>query len=211
MANVLATPGDEEPGDPLAKLLKIQSEGGIIINRQCKICTSKLRAEIETMYENHVQVHKIREFMASQGLSVAQSNISHHLNEHYKKQLNLAILIDYCDNLAAMRNRRRSRIDDLEMMMDSGHMELARALSLPVGTGVSEKDRAEMIRAAKKELRDVIAMLNEMDDADAQVKTMYEKFLRVWKEKITNAKSESEREVYRNTLEQFKDLMTATN
>jgi predicted ArsR family transcriptional regulator len=160
------------------------------------------------MYEEGRQYAAIKKFMDDKGEIFSCSAIRNHMQEHYRNQERMAALVEYCDNLAGMMERRKSRRDDLECLINIGYIELARVLTIPTNGDIGrEKERSEMIQRTKKSILDVIGMMNEMENADAQVEAVKRKVIDAWASRIENAKNDAEKQAFIAALKEFRNLI----
>jgi len=184
---------------------------GMVFKTSCKVCNSDSRLEVEKMFEEGNSLVKISEFLKSKGTHVAPMAVGHHMMEHFKSMERTMLLMDYCENLSAMMNRRHDKLDDIEMLINVSRLELARAISIPTkGDLTKEKMRSDMIAKAQDSMADHIRLFNEMEDSESKTKAMYSKLISVWKYHIENSKTEEEKNIYRNTLKQFQTALMST-
>jgi hypothetical protein len=203
-------PPEAKPAElAVNKLLSAIGTDKIVVSTKCCLCNSKFRKEIDEMCEAKKTLNDIRKFLEEKGEHAPSlSNIAHHINEHFKKQANLAILADYYQNLVALSSCRQNRFDSLNTMLDMGFLDLAKALSIPTTNDLmKEKEKNDIVLKIRKDIRETIAALNEMDSVDAQVKTYKMNFIQAFKTRIDTAKSEQEKQVYILALQQFRDLI----
>lgn len=197
-----------EPVDPITKLLNLELQDGVVIKTRCKLCNSPLREGAEQMFEDGHSISKIRTWLLENGEVIAISNVRNHLNEHYRSQERMACLREYCDNLAGMLERRRSRLADLECMLQMGFMELARILTLQTGGDFGkEKDRNDMIHKTKRDIRETIDSLLKMESNEAQMESVKQSVLKALSNRIEEAKTPEERKVCIEAMREFSSML----
>jgi len=181
---------------------------GMVFKTSCKICNCDFRLEAEKMFEEGSSLVKISETLKAKGVHVASLAIRHHMMEHFKSMERTMLLMDYCENLSAMMNRRHDKLDDIEMLINVSRLELARAISIPTnGDLTKEKMRSDMITKAMSSMGDHIKLFNELEDSESKTKAMYSKLISIWKYHIENSKTEEEKNIYRGTLKQFQTAL----
>ena len=182
---------------------------GRIFKSNCTICNADCRQEVEKMYEDGKNIVEISDFLKNKkNITLKTQNIKHHMVEHFKNMERTMLLLDYCENLASMMERRHDRIDDVEMLVNVARLELARAISMPTnGDGVREKLRSDMIDKAMRAMADHIRLFNEMEDDDSKLKAFYTKVISVWRYEIENAKTDEEKKIYLSSLEKFQSSL----
>lgn len=209
MDEIQLTQAQQQPLiDPLTKLLSLEFKDGVLNKSRCKLCNSPNRKQAEQMYEEGRQYAAIKKFMDEKGDILTCPSIRNHMQEHYRNQERMAALVEYCDNLSGMMERRKSRRDDLECLINIGYIELARVLTLPTNGDIGrEKERSEMIQRTKKSILDVIGMMNEMENADAQVEAVKRKVIDAWASRIEHAKNDTEKQAFIAALKEFRNLI----
>lgn len=196
--------------DSFAKILTCEmlDSNGLIYRPKCKICNSPFRKDAEAIYEKENNYTKVKEFLDSMGLVLNLATVRNHVVEHYKTADRMQSLVEYCENLEKMVGQRRSRREDLEMLVSIAKIEIARVSSLPTGHLFSqEKERSQMIAIHMKTMRDSLDSLNKMEDSEAKAKAIQNKFLEVWKDMISSAETEEKRKVLVDALQQFKEVI----
>jgi CRISPR/Cas system CSM-associated protein Csm2 small subunit len=199
--------------DSFAKLLtcELLDSNGLTYKPKCKICNSPFRKDAEALFEKENSHAKVRDFLDSMGLAVTVSAVRVHIVEHYRNADRMLSLVEYCDNLEKMVSQRRSRREDLETLVAISRLEIARISSLQTGNLLSqEKDRNTMLMLCMKTQRDCLDSLNKMEDSDAKIKSIQNKFIEVWKEMIAAAPNEDERRVLVDALQKFREVIENT-
>jgi hypothetical protein len=194
--------------DPLARIVRADMpDGSSIVKSRCKLCTSPLRKDVEKMYDDGRSVADIKKFLDEKCEAIPVSAIGSHLREHYRDAVKMVKLLEYMDSLAAIRERRQTRRDLVQMTIDVGIVELSRLLPLQSGDASKDKDRVELILKVINSMREGEQMLMDMEGAEEEVKSMQQKFISVWKTKIEGAKTDDEKQIYIATLQEFKRLL----
>lgn len=194
----------------VAKLLSsdVVNSSGFLVRSKCKLCNSPLRARAEEMYENKTPGPQIKKFLEDNGLAVAVQNVNHHMREHYGSMERMLSLYEYCESLSAMMAKKKSREEDLEVLVNISKLEMSRILSLNTnGTFSKEKERNAMMMNTVKAMRDAIVALNNMSDAEAKAQAIQQKFLDTWRDMIADAPDEDARRAYITALKSFKDAI----
>jgi hypothetical protein len=198
----------------VAKFLSsdVVNSSGFLVRSKCKVCNSPQRAQAEEMFENKASGPQIKKFLEDNGTIVAVQNVNHHMREHYGSAERMLALYEYCENLSAMMEKRKSREEDLEVLVNISKIEIARIVSLKTNNTLSkEKERNSMLMNAMKSMKDAIVALNAMSDADAKAQAIQQKFLDTWKDMIADAPDDSTRTVYINALKNFRDAVEGTS
>lgn len=171
---------------------------------RCKLCNSELKEKAEQMYSEGQSISSIKTWLENNGLLIANPNIKHHLVEHFKSEDRKLLLLDYCLKLSEQIKEKRSRRDDLDMLVNVCRLELSRIVSLPTNNSINlEKERNSMMVSIIKSMKDAIESINSMEDSEAKAKSVENKFLSVWKELISNAPQDQKR-AYVTALQKFK-------
>jgi hypothetical protein len=195
--------------DPISKVLALESTGGITIKTRCRLCNSSYRKQAEEMYESGKGPSDIKKFLDDAGEVIHVSNISHHLRKHYRNIEQVAALIDYSENVRAMMERRRDDLKDVESLVNIGFLELTRVLVLHTGNDMSrEKDRNEMIVKLVRSIKESKELLRDMHSEEARIHLVEEKFVKAWAEKISSAKTDDEKKMYIETLQNFRTMLS---
>lgn len=199
----------EDDNDPISRYLSVEGGiGGVTIKTRCKLCNSKFRKEAEEMYESGKAASDIKKFLDEHGDVIHVSNISHHIKRHYKNVEQIATLIDIRENIKALMERRRTDVEDIAFTVAVGQAELIRCMALQTNGDTSrEKDRNEMIMKTLRSIREGKADLRTYFDEDSRVRAVKEKLVRAWAEKINSAKTPEEKELYLETLQNFKTML----
>jgi len=209
--NNLAKPEKTLP-ETMSQILRLMLEAGAIsVNTRCSICNSKYADEVNEMLEAKKTPTDVKKFLESKGEKPPSlSNICYHVNEHFKKQSHLATLMDFCDKVTNIAQYRRHRSDNLLTMLDMSYVDLAEAYSIPVGDDMGKrKDKNDIIMKIRKDIRETMALLNDMEDVHTQVRAVEIKFIKTFKTKIENAKSDTEKQMYMTAMQDFKDHLDA--
>lgn len=194
--------------DPIRQILAFNMADGALTNPRCKLCNSPFRNDAEDMYDKGRPLVEIKEHLSSNGEDIALSNIQNHLKEHYKDMEQMAALLDYCDRLEELKQRRRTREQDLDMMIRVCYMELARAIALPTNNDISrEKVRTELILKINSAVADNVKTLNSMEDQAEAIKAIETKFAQAWKTCIDSADGADQKKMYAHALREFKRIM----
>jgi hypothetical protein len=200
-------------GTTISRLLTsdVVDSSGFLVRPQCKVCQSPLRREADEMYEANGNASKVKEWLETKGLVVCVQSVRHHMREHYKSMERMLALSEYCDQLQTMVDRRRSRRDQLDMVISMAEMEIARVVSISTNGSLSkEKDRSSIIVNSMKAMVNAIQALNSMEDADSKTKAVQHRFIQVWRDMIEGADSEEKRRTYVQALDSFKKALEDT-
>lgn len=191
------------------KLMLALGPGKIGVSTKCTLCNSKFAKEIDALCEQKKTLYDIKKFLEEKGEHAPSiSNIANHVNEHFKKQANVAVLADYYDRLISISAARQSRFEILSTSLDMGLLDLAEALSIPTGNDLTKlKEKNDIVLKVRKDIRETVAALNEMDSVEAQVKTHKMQLIQAFRTRIQDSKSEQEKQCYILALQQFKDLV----
>jgi CRISPR/Cas system CSM-associated protein Csm2 small subunit len=199
--------------DSFAKLLtcELLDSNGLTYKPKCKICNSPFRKDAEALFDKENSHAKVKDFLESMGLSATVSAVRVHIVEHYRNADRMLSLVEYCDNLEKMVAQRRSRREDLETLVNISRLEIARISSLQTNHIFSqEKERNTMLMLCIKTQRDCIDSLSKMEDSEAKVKSIQNKFVEVWKDMISAAPNEDERRVLVDALQKFREVIENT-
>jgi hypothetical protein len=201
----------EPPQDAVSQIMALFGPQAIVYSTRCSICNSPHIKEINEMCEMKKSPTDVKKFLEEKGVTPPSlSNICHHINEHFKKLAHVATLADYCDQVNGLQQFRQKNYDRLLSMLDMGYVDLANAVGVPTGGDLSKiKEKTDIILKVRKDIRDTISLMNDMESVESQVKAVEMRFVKVFKTKIDNAKSDIEKQTYINALTDFKDLLDA--
>ena len=198
-------------GTTISRLLTsdVVDSSGFLVRPQCRVCQSPLRRKADELYEsNGGNASKVKEWLEKEGVVVCVQSVRHHMREHYKSMERMLALSEYCDQLQTMIDRRRSRRDQLDMVVAMAEIEMARVLSISTNGSLSkEKDRNSIVVNSMKAMVNAIQVLNSMEDADSKTKAVQHRFIQVWRDMIEGATNEETRMTYVQALDSFKKAL----
>jgi hypothetical protein len=120
----------------------------------------------------------------------------------------MEVLLDYAENLKAIRQRRMGRIDLIQSTIDIGLMELSRIIPIQTKGDLSrEKERTDLILRILKSLREGEQAMREIEGGEEEIRAIQQRFVAVWKAKIDAAKNDEEKQALISTLQDFRRLM----
>jgi len=195
--------------DPLTSMILSKIVDGSIKVKRCVVCNSPFRNDAEKMFEDGQAFASIAEFLEEKGDDkVTALLVKHHIDNHYKNLARVEVLLDYAENMRAVRKRRLERRELLQSTIDIGLVELTRAIPLPTyGDLGREKERTDLILRIIKSIREGEHALREVDGTEAEIRAIHERFVAVWKAKIDGAQSPEEKKVLYDTLQDFRRLL----
>lgn len=204
MEEPLAKIDDEQEPDLLRKLLAFDLVGTNVINPRCKVCNSLYRKEAEGLYDEGKTFAEIKQFFEDNKDPIPVNGIQHHMKEHYRNMERTALLLEFCDRLEHIQNKRRGRKKDLELMVDMCLLDLARVASMPTG-GKLEKEKVKIELAVKvrQDMRSHIQALNDMEEQAEAIRSVEVKFANAWKQCIESAASPTEKQMFAQALREF--------
>lgn len=198
-----------EQEDALTKMVLSRVVDGSIKVKRCVVCNSPFRNDAEKMFEDGKTFAVISQFLEAQGDDKANPVVvKNHMDNHYKDLARVEVLLDYAENMRAVRKRRIERRELLQSTIDIGLVELTRAIPLPTYGDLSrEKERTDLILRIIKSIREGEQTLREVDGTEAEIRAIHQRFVAVWKAKIDGAQSEAEKKVLYDTLQDFRRLL----
>jgi hypothetical protein len=186
---------------PLANIANVKKA---IVSRKCAVCNSKVRLEVEALYDKGETLPKIRAHMESVGEAVAEHRIKYHFQAHYKNQLVECAIEEHIASMEEMTKRRRSRLDDLEYTINESWMQYFRIIGLPTN---GDMQKEVMRQKMMVEIMDVIFRgyeeIRKTQDSEARFGALKLAFDQIWGAKMLEAKTKEECDLIKNTLKDF--------
>jgi len=194
--------------DPLTNMVLSKMVDGSIKVKRCLVCNSPFRADAEKMFEDGKRLPDIVKFFDSNGAVIPQYSVKNHMENHYKDLARMEVLLDYAENLKAIRQRRMGRIDLIQSTIDIGLMELSRVIPIQTNGDLSrEKERTDLILRILKSIREGEQGMREIEGGEEEIRAIQQRFVAVWKAKIDAAKNDEEKQALIATLQDFRKLM----
>ena len=194
--------------DPLTNMVLAKLVDGSIKVKRCKVCNSPFRNDAEKMFEEGKPLLAIVKFFDSNGEVVPQVSVKNHMENHFKDLARMEVLLDYAENLKAIRQRRMERRELIESTIDIGLMELSRVIPIPTNGDLGrEKERTDLILRIVKSIREGEESLREIEGGEEEIRAVHQRFVSVWKAKIEGAKNDEEKAALYETLRDFQRML----
>lgn len=193
----------------LTSLLHIDQVKNIIIHKNCKTCKSPFRADAEKMFDEGKSLSKIKEFLDSnQSTGGSMVAIRHHMINHHRALEHQIALTEICEHIQEMAKIRSDRQNELETLKNVGFHELSKCLTIMTNGDISkEKIKNDVVVKTMRVVLDIEKQLGEMHSADMRVAALQQQFIKIWRDKIVGAKSKEEKDMYIETLKDFKKIV----
>ena len=194
--------------DPLTNMVLSKLVDGSIKVKRCLICNSPFRGDAEKMFEDGKRLPDIVKFFDSNGEKIPQFSVKNHMENHYKDLARMEVLLDYAENLKAIRQRRMDRRELIQSTIDIGLLELSRVIPIPTNGDLGrEKERTDLILRIVKSIREGEQVMREIEGGEEEIRAIQQRFVSVWKAKIDAARNEEEKQALVATLQDFRRLM----
>lgn len=202
--NTLANP-TEQPDNPLSRAIRAD-ENGIITEPKCHLCKSKFRLQMEEMFDLNNPIAMIRKFLEDNGEKYPKWRIQHHFDRHYKPMQMQAAIAEWRDNLSVVLQRRRNMVDDVCASIEISWIKLADILVIDTGNDIDkELKKMRMLADLQKTILEGHMFIKSLHDSEAKARALEERFEKVWKMKLDEAKDDAERKMLISTLRDFQD------
>lgn len=194
---------DETP-NPIRMLLSLELAGDVVMHKRCSLCNSVHRKGVEEMYDNGKSFLDMQKYLEERGESIAPPNIRHHLKDHYKNLERISFMLDYCDRYDELASKRRRREDDLQSLVDTAMLELARVIAIDTKSDIhKEKVRSDMLLKTISSIRESLESRNDMEDSGSAIRTLEINFANAWKSCMEKA-PDDQKKLFATALKEFK-------
>lgn len=195
---------NEGPQNFLTHAVRAGKNGTISVT-SCHVCKSKIRPQIETMFDQKMSLSSIRNFCEENKEALTLAQLRHHLDSHYSNMAHQCAIAEYRDNLDKMLAQRQNMVDDMLTSINISKLELANisALYVPINDLDKLEKKERIVTMLQKSIKEGYEFIKSLHDSETKAKATEERFVKVWTLKLDQAKTPEERDLIIATLKDF--------
>ncbi len=195
----------ESEGNPLSTYLFNTIKDGFLYKPNCKFCSSIYKDDAEEVYDKHNSYKEVFEFFKSKNEpGITLFMIQNHVRRHANVKREVAILIEYAEDIENLRKSRRNKLSQLQYILDTCDLEQIKIIGKE--DKMQPKERIDMMKKLFDAKFGALKLMNDMDNTEQQVRAEKDRILSLMKQEFENAKTDAEKEMIKRLAIELKEL-----